>query len=418
MIHRHISAPLLDALADTPVVLLHGARQTGKSTLAQWFAAEKHAGRYLTLDDAAVLAAARSDPSGFIGGLKGPVVIDEVQRAPELFLAIKASVDRDRKPGRFLLTGSANVLLLPRLSESLAGRIEVLKLWPLSQGELEGSKEGFIDELFGGQLANTANPREGSSRFLSRLLRGGYPPVNQRPSAERQKAWFGSYITTILQRDVRDLANIDGLTALPRMLSLLAARAASLMNLSELSRSLAMPLTTLKRYIALLETTFLIQTLPPWSTNMGKRLVKTPRLILSDTGLMSYLLGLSEERLGDQPNLLGPLLENFVVMELQKQVSWSRVQPRLFHFRTQTGQEVDIVLEDAAGRLVGVEVKASSTVSSQDFKGLGALSELSGRRFHRGVVLYTGSESIPFGPKLHALPLNALWRLGAKQTKA
>jgi predicted AAA+ superfamily ATPase len=410
---RHIESPLLDALADTPVVLLHGARQTGKSTLARSIAAGKHPATYLTLDDAGVLAAARSDPAGFIGGLSGPVVLDEIQRAPEIFLAIKAAVDRDRKPGRFLLTGSANVLLLPRLSDSLAGRMEILTLWPLSQGEIEGVREGFLDLLFSSRLPDQRTARERPAHLVRRMLRGGYPGIGMRISEQRQKAWFGSYITTILQRDVRDLANIEGLTTLPRLMSLLATRAASLLNVSELSRSFAMPMTTLKRYLALLETTFLIQMLPPWSNNLGKRLVKTPRLVLADSGLMSYLLGLTEQRLDEQPNLLGPLLENFVIMELQKQLGWSRAKPQLFHFRTQVGQEVDIVLEDSAGRVVGVEVKATSSVTGQDFKGLRALAELLGRRFLRGVLLYRGSEIIPFGPKLHALPMNSLWTAGS-----
>jgi predicted AAA+ superfamily ATPase len=234
-------------------------------------------------------------------------------------------------------------------------------------------------------------------------------------SEERQKAWFGSYVTTILQRDVRDLANIEGLTQLPRLLSLIAARATSFVNLSELSRSIAIPQTTLKRYMALLETTFLVRTLPAWSGNLGKRLVKAPKLVLGDTGLMSYLLGLSKRRLAMDMNLLGPLLEGFVIMELEKQLAWSQTQSRLFHFRTQTGLEVDIVLEDSAGRLVGIEVKAGATVTSQDFKGLRAFAEMTGRRFRRGVVLYTGNETIPFGRDLHALPVNALWSMSAKR---
>ena len=415
MVRRNISAALLAALADNPVVLLHGARQVGKSTLAQWIAVEEHPARYLTLDDAGVLAAARGDPSGFITGLEGSVVLDEVQRAPELFLAIKASVDRDRSPGRFLLTGSADVMLLPDLSESLAGRMEVLTLWPLSQGETEGVKEGFIDAVFSDALPGKMKFLENMSALLGRILRGGYPVVYGRGSEERQKAWFGSYVTTILQRDVRDLANIEGLTQLPRMLSLLAARATSLLNLSELSRSIAIPQTTLKRYMALLETTFLVRTLPAWSGNLGKRLVKAPKLVLSDTGLMSYLLGLSRARLAADTNPLGPLLENFTVMELEKQLTWSQTQPRLFHFRTQTGQEVDMVLEDSAGRLVGIEVKAGATLNSQDFKGLRAFAEMTGRRFRRGVVLYTGTESIPFGRQLHALPISVLWSMSAKK---
>jgi hypothetical protein len=418
MFPRHMTGLLLDALADTPVVLLHGARQTGKSTLAQWLAEKKHKARYVTLDDAGVLSAARSDPSGFIHGLESPVVIDEVQRAPELFPAIKVSVDRNRKPGRFLLTGSANVLLLPRLAESLAGRMEILKLWPLSQGEIEGAKEGFVDGLFAHALPPPVAGQAARAQIFHRLVRGGYPVVQDRLSEDRRRAWFGSYLTTILQRDVRDLANIEGLTALPRLLSLLAARATSLLNLSELSRSFAVPLTTLKRYMALLETIFLIQTLPPWSRNLSKRLVKTPRLVFGDTALMSHLLGLNEQRLAEPANWIGPLLENFVVMELQKQAAWSHVRPGLFHFRTQTGQEVDIVLEDASGRIVGVEVKAASTVYTQDFKGLRALAELTGRRFLRGVMLYLGSESIPFGPQMHALPVSALWQLGATKVPA
>ncbi|MBI2986110.1 MAG: ATP-binding protein [Deltaproteobacteria bacterium] len=414
MIKRHISASLLEALGDNPVVLLHGARQTGKSTLAQWLALNQHPSRYLTLDDVGVLAAAQGDPGGFIAALKEPVVIDEIQRAPELFMAIKAAVDRDRRPGRFLLTGSADVMLLPRLSESLAGRMEILTLWPLSQGEIDGIKESFLDAVFGNELPTKIKIRQDWSGLLARMLRGGYPVVQGRLTEDRQKAWFSSYVSAILQRDVRELASIEGLTVLPRLLSLLAARSTSLLNVSDLSRSVAIPQTTLKRYMALLEMTFLIQTLPAWSSNLNKRLVKAPKLILNDTGLMAYLLGLSRERLVTEGTLAGPLLENFVVMELRKEAAWSRTRPQVFHFRTLTGQEVDVVLEDAAGKLVGIEVKASGTVDGKDFRGLRALAELTGKRFQNGVVLYSGSECIPFGPQLHAIPVNALWETSNK----
>lgn len=413
MYRRNIRGALLAALADTPVVFLGGARQTGKSTLARWVADGEHPARYLTLDDVGVLAAARADASGFLAGLDGSVVLDEVQRAPGLFLAIKAEVDRDRRSGRFLLTGSSNVLLLPRLSESLAGRMEILTLWPLSQGELDGMEEGFVDSAFSeGLLALVKDT--GSSGLIDRVLGGGYPEVLERGAGDRRRAWFGSYVTTILQRDVRDIANIEGLTELPRLLALLASRAASLLNYSDLSRAAAMPRSTLKRYLALLETTFLVETLPAWSANLGKRLVKSPKIMLTDTGLLAYLLGLDAERLASERVLLGPLLENFVMMELRKQSAWSRTQPRMFHFRTQTGQEVDIVLEDAAGRVVGIEVKASATVGAGDFKGLRTLAESLGDRFRRGVVLYTGTASIPFGERLHALPISALWNTGLR----
>ena len=395
------------------MVLLNGARQTGKSTLVGSGMLGNHEARYLTLDEAGVLAAAEADPGGFLSGLQGPVILDEVQRCPGLFPAIKAEVDRDRRPARFLLTGSANVLLLPRLSESLAGRMEILTLWPLSQGEIEDVKEGFVDAVFSGDpLPSQKQPGE-APRLHERLLYGGYPEVLGRSTESRRRAWFGSYVTTILQRDVRDLSNIEGLTELPRLLSLLAARSASLVNYAELSRSASMPQSTLKRYISLLEATFLVGTLPAWSSNLGKRLVKSPKLLLCDSGLITALQGLSAERLASDPVLVGPLLENFVAMEIQKQSAWSDTQPRLFHFRTQTGQEVDVVMEDVAGRVVGVEVKAAATVGARDFRGLRALSEASGDRFRRGVVLYTGRTTVPFAKDMYALPVSSLWNMTA-----
>ena len=410
MIFRHITSSLTEALADTPVVFLNGARQTGKSFLVQWLASTAHPARYITLDDIGALAAARSDPAGFLAGLDGPIILDEVQRAPELFLAIKAEVDRDRRPGRFLLTGSADLLLLPGLSESLAGRMEIITLWPLSQGEIEDTGEGFIDAVFAEKL--TAPSVEGADRsgLIDRIQTGGYPEMQTRTSQRRRQAWFDAYVTTILQRDVRDLAHIEGLTAMPRLLSLLAARATSLLNFAELSRSTGIPQSTLKRYMALLETTFILQLLPPWSGNLGKRLVKAPKVLLNDSGLLAHLLGS-----GSSPEQVGLLLENFVIMELHKQATWSTQRVQLFHFRTQTGREVDIVLEDAGGRIVGIEIKAAATVRTDDFKGLRTLADELGDRFHRGVLLYTGVDCIPFGSRLHALPVNALWRLSSSE---
>lgn len=415
MIRRNLTVGLGEALSDTPVVLLHGARQTGKSTLARWMGKTVHPARYLSLDDAGVLAAARSDPAGFLAGVGRPVILDEVQRAPELFLAMKSEVDRDRHAGSFFLTGSGNVFLLPTLSESLAGRMEILTLWPFSQGELEGVGEGFIDAVFSSKLPRQSGRLPSRPILVRRILRGGYPEVVDRTDPGRRSAWFGAYLTTILQRDVRDFSQIEGLTMVPRLLALLAARAAGLLNISDISRSIGIPHTTLNRYLALLEMTFLIQYLPPWSSNLSKRLVKAPKLFLCDSGLMSHLLGLSEDRLQQTPESLGPLLENFVVMELVKQATWSEVRASLFHFRTHAGQEVDIVIEDAAGNLVGVEVKASTTVTAGDFKGLRFLSDAVEKRFLRGIVLYMGKEMIPFGDKLVAMPISALWQLGARK---
>jgi len=417
MFPRHIVPRLQAALSDSPVVLLNGARQTGKTTLVRWLSERGRRARYLTLDDAATLAAAHVDPTGFIAGLDGPVVLDEVQKAPELFPAIKVAVDRKRSPGRFLLTGSANVLSLPRLSESLAGRMEILTLWPLSQGEIEGARESFLDAVFAKTMPSIHMKATERADLLKRVTRGGYPEIQGR-AENRRDAWFASYVTTILQRDVRDLAQIEGLTAMPRLLALLAARTTSLLNFAELSRSMAIPQTTLKRYVALLEMTFLVHLIPAWSSNLSKRLVKTPRMVLGDTGLAAHLTGLREKRFREEPGRAGPLLENFVAMELRKQSAWSRARVGLHHFRTVAGQVVDFVLEHEDGRLVGIEVKASSTVTGADFRGLKALREATSARFHRGVLLYTGSEALPFGSGMYALPVGALWRLGARGVEA
>ena len=384
MYRRLLTQPLTDALADSPVVLVNGARQTGKTTLVHSLKAQRPA-TYLTLDDIGVLSAARSDPQGFLAGLSGPVVLDEVQHVPGLFPALKAAVDKQRVPGRFLLTGSANVLLLPKLSESLAGRMEVLTLWPLAQAELSGAAGNLVDALFSERLhVGQDLPATEPADLVRRLLGGGYPEPLARSSPERRRAWFNSYLTTILQRDVRDIANIEGLTDLPRLLALLASRTGSLLNQADVSRASGLPYTTLLRYLALLEATFLVQMLPPWSSNLGQRLVKAPKVTLCDTGLAASLLGLDGERLAGDGAMRGQLLETFVTMEMRKQAGWSRTQPGLFHWRTASQQEVDLLLEDASGRLVGIEVKAAGTASASDFKGLKALAEATGGRFLRG----------------------------------
>lgn len=408
---RNIEPKLRAALSDTPVVLIHGARQTGKTTLAREVSSHAPARRYLTLDDATTLGAARADPDGFVAALDGPVVLDEVQRAPELFRAIKAAVDRDRAHGRFLMTGSANVLLLPKLSESLAGRLEIITLWPLSQGELSGRIEKFIDTAFGARFIGGRVVERSGASVWDRLLRGGYPEPLTRAEDARRDAWFASYISTILQRDVRDLANIDGLSDLPRLLTLLASRVGGLLNFADLSRSLSLPQSTLKRYFALLEATFLVLTLPAWSNNQGLRLTKAPKLMLADTGLAAHLLGMDPHRLKADGNARGLLLENFVAMELIKQATWSATRVKAYHFRTVAGKEVDLVLEDSAGRVVGIEVKSAMSVDSGDFGGLRALREAAGEKFVRGIVLHDGGETVGFGTDMFAVPVRALWEM-------
>ena len=408
MITRNITPRLTDALADTPVVLLNGPRQAGKTTLAQSLIAAGYPATYLTLDDSSVLAAA-ADAPGFVAGLTGPVILDEIQHAPQLFPAIKASVDRDRRPGRFLLTGSANVLLLPKISESLAGRMEVLTLWPLAQAEIEGHPGSLTDLLFARSLSLPTPPKLTRDGFIARIMDGGYPEPLSRPAEVRRRAWFESYLTTILQRDVRDIANIEGLSSLPRLLSLLASRVGALLNLTDVSNASRIAYATLHRYMTVLEATFLVQLLTPWSNNLGARLVKTPKLLLNDTGLAASLLGLDAQRLATDGPLLGQFLENFVALEIKKDIGWSATRPSLFHYRTHTRQEVDLVLESPAGDVVGIEVKASSSVHGSDFKGLRSLSEASAGRFVRGLILYGGSQVVPFAENLHAVPLSILW---------
>jgi predicted AAA+ superfamily ATPase len=409
MKQRFLAPQVMAALSDTPVVFVQGPRQAGKTTLVQNLYLQGYQARYLTLDDAAVLQAATADPQGFISGLPERVILDEVQRAPDLFLAIKHSVDKNRAPGRFLLTGSANAMLLPQASESLAGRMEVLPLWPFSQGEIGGVQENFIAACFATEFSPGRITGADWPTLVSKIVAGGYPEALARTKPDRRQAWFGSYVTTILERDVRDIANIQGLRELPKLLRLVAARSANVLNFNDLARDAGIAPTTLKRYWSLLEAVLLGITIPAWSGNLTSRLSKTPKLLIGDAGLLCYLLGLDEARLTDDSLMTGAALETFVGLELIKQLAWNSNAPRLFHYRTHAQQEVDYVLEDRSGRLVGIEVKKSASPSSSDFRGLRQLAEQTGEKFVRGILLYTGTESVSFGPGLHAVPISSLW---------
>ena len=413
MFKRHITRNLVEALGDTPVVFLRGARQSGKSALVQELARSSFNAAYYTLDNAATLSAAGSDPVGFIAGLPKPVIIDEVQRVPGLFLAIKEDVDAHRSPGRYLLTGSANVMVMPRIADSLAGRMAVITLWPLSQGEIEGVEENFIDAVFNSDLSAIRHPSLKIQSLWDRLAAGGFPEPMQRSSAKRRASWFDSYLVSMVERDLRDLSQIRDITVLPKLLRLLAARSATLFNQSEISRSSGVPNSTLSRYLAVLEATFLIHMLPAWSANLGKRLTRSPKLFISDTGVACHLLDVVPDRFSNQPELAGRLFENFVVSEILKQVSWAASQVTVYHFRSPAGREVDVVLEDRAGAMVGIEIKLTASPTAGTFSGLKALQELAGKRFRAGILLYTGKDMVPFGKKLAAIPVSALWAAGS-----
>lgn len=413
LLNRHLTPRLVSALKSAPVVFLTGARQVGKSTLAKQLIAGKDGARYLTFDEPGILLAARRDPAGFLEALAdiNTVVLDEVQRVPELYLPLKLSVDENRRPGRFILTGSTSALFLPQLADALVGRVQLHTLHPFSQGELEGRLESFIDWCF----SNEGLPEDQSlevlnkSEVASRICVGGFPPVVSNPEHSADDSWFESYIQTLLSRDVKDLSNIDRLLEFPDLLRLLAARIGTLTNLSEISRTTGIPLNSLKRYLALLQAVFIYQPLPPWHANLGKRLVKSPKSFLVDTGLACHLLQISDPASSNP--YYGRLLETFVVNELRKQLSWNNTRCHLYHWRTHEGDEVDVVLESSAGAIAGIEVKAASTIANSDVTGLSNLARRLGSKFKKGVLLYQGRTAIPFEKKIVALPISMLWKI-------
>ena len=391
-------------------VVLTGARQVGKSTLAREVCARR-GGTYVDLDDETALEAALVDPAAFLDR-RPPVAIDEVQRGGDALLrAIKARLDRARRPGAFLLTGSTRFLTLPALSESLAGRVEVLELWPFSQGEIEGGRDGLADRLFGPPGVSPGDRATGTTRksIVERICRGGFPEVqNLRPPLRRR--WFASYVRTVTQRDVLDVSRLRQIEELPRLLRLLATRTAQEVNAQHLSNDLGMPRTTLLGYMAAVEVVYLWNRLPAWSRNLTAKVIRHPKGYLPDTGLAAYLLGAEPETLLRPGNpLLGPLLETLVVGELVRQRGWARADHDLFHFRDRSGPEVDVILETRDGRVAAVEVKAGETVTARDFAGINLLADRLGDAFAHGVVLHLGESAHPFGDRRTALPLGALW---------
>lgn len=401
--------PLVEAaLVDTRVVLIVGPRQAGKTTLARQFAQDDRP--YITLDDAGALSAARSDPVGFVRGLQR-AVIDEVQRAPELMLAIKESVDRDEGPGRFLLTGSANIATVPAIADSLAGRMATISLLPFAQSEIRSSSGRFIERLFAGEDVTTGDNMVLGDELIALVLRGGYPEALRRATFARRSAWLEDYVAQILDRDVRDIANIDQLDRLPRLLEVLAEHSGQLVNHSSFGAALSLSSVTAQKYVSILERLFLVRTLAPWSSNRLSRLIKTPKLHFLDSGLLATLREDEEESLRQDRSRFGALLESFVVSELLKLASWSERRVSFSHYRTKDQDEVDVVIEDRRGRIIGIEVKASATVRQQDFRGLRQLQEAVGDRFVRGLVLHDHDRVTPFDEKLQAAPLSVLWSM-------
>jgi hypothetical protein len=405
MFQRFVERRAEEALADTPVVLIVGPRRAGKTTLVRKMG--ETGWTYSTLDDQTVLEAAQSDPAGFIRGLDR-AIIDEIQRAPNLLLAIKKTVDEDYRPGRFLLTGSANVLTLPRVADSLAGRMETIRMLPLARAEIENRAPTFLERLFEGSLHSQRDAIVGDE-LVQLALRGGFAEAISRDIERRRQDWARSYLTSILTRDLRDIAEVEKLTELPKFVRLLAEHSGQLVNYSQLASGINVNHRTGQRYIGLLEQVFLIATLQPWFTNALKRIVKTPKLHFLDSGLLAAARGLTFDRIKADRGAFGALLESFVFSEVLKLMTASDLRLTPHHFRDRDMREVDIVLERDDGMIAAIEVKASATVKASDFSGLRALADACGDRFAFGVVLYDSTDVVPFGDRLAAAPLSCLW---------
>jgi len=405
LFHRFSAGRVATALKDTPVVMVNGPRQSGKTTLVRDLVAGKRA--FFTLDDETVLEGARQDPTGFMRGLDH-TTIDEVQRAPDLLRAIKRSVDQDRRPGRFLITGSANLLTLPTVSESLAGRMEVVTLLPLSRAEIRGRRPAFLRKALTGALVRPPEVMIGDA-LVHAVLTGGYPEMLRRGESGRRQAWAREYVRAIVERDVRDIADVERLDQMPRLLRVLAHHSGQLTNFAQIGGQNGLDDKTTKKYVAILEQLFLVRRLEPWFRNRLKRLVKTPKLHVLDSGLLAALLGATAERIVRDRSIFGPLLEAFVFSEVLKQGTWLDEACTLSHYRDKDQDEVDIVIEDETAGLVGIEVKAAATVNARDFKGLRKLADATGGALRLGLVLYDGEHTVPFGERLFAAPVSCVW---------
>lgn len=405
MFARTVTPSIKVALSDTPVVMVVGPRQVGKTTLVRQIAGSDM--QYLTLDDEATRLSAQDDPVGLVRRLDR-AVIDEVQRAPELLLAIKKSVDEDRRPGRFLLTGSANIMTLPKVADSLAGRMQTQLLLPLSQAEIESSGGNWVQAAFSGKLPAVVRPSLGAD-LLQRVLKGGYPEVLARANEARRVQWAQSYIDSILVRDVADLSQVDKLDQMPRLFEALAHTAGQMSNYTKLGGQVGLDSKTASRYVGIFEQLYLIQRVAVWSANALNRVVKTPKLQFLDSGLLAAACGLGHDAIERDKTKFGALLETFVYAELLKCIHGLPQRYRILYYRDLSGTEVDFVLENSAGEVVGVEVKASATVRRNDLKGLKKLAELAGERFKLGVLLYDGDQTVPLGDGIWAAPISTLW---------
>ncbi len=409
---RHLLGPVRDALLDTRVVAVVGPRQAGKSTLVRQLVGELVGATYASLDDPEVRALASDDPIGFIEGRPGLFAIDEVQRVPDLILAIKASVDRDQRPGRFLITGSSQLSANRAVSETLAGRIERHTLWPLSQGELEQHRETFLDRLLTGNLPAAFTCTLGKRDYLERAVAGGFPEAVLRQGS-RRRAWFTSYVGTVIEREAPGISASPRTADLPRLLRLVAARHAGLINVADLAADARLPRTSVLRYLDVLEALFLTVRIPAWSTNLSQREIRAPKIFVTDPGLAAALrraevetMVLPEVSKGSE----GPIIEGFVLAELLRQAAAAADPPAISHYRSSDGVEIDLLVEAPDGRVAAIEVKAGAGITPSAPRNLAALRDRLGDRFIGGVVLHAGQRGTVLGERITSAPIAALWQ--------
>ncbi len=411
LIPRAIEPELRDILSVSRAAAITGPRQAGKSTLARQLQSAGVVPNYFTLDDEATRNAARADPDGFALSLPRPAVIDEVQRVPSLMLAVKQILDDDAAPGQFLLTGSADLLTARVVADALPGRVEYLNLWPLARAEIEGKRDSVIDALLDGTPPLVSGAPKGRAASAELVVAGGFPDALNRNQRQRAR-YLRSYVQATLSRDLPEIGGVRGDPAkLEQLLRLLAARTSTLVNYAALGRALAIDEKTVKAHVELLAQLFLLHRLRPWSANLGARQVKTPKLLLTDTGLAAALVGVDAARYSapDQGALAGGLFETFVVMELIKQASWSATSVELYFYRDSDKREVDLVVESASGDVVAIEAKAAAATTASDVRGLRVLRDKLGERFKTGIVIYSGEHTLPIQDRIWAVPISGLW---------
>lgn len=401
-------------MAEEPVIAVHGARTVGKSTLLGSLASA--AGREpLDLDDPATRDAVEASVSAFAGA-ESPVFVDEYQHVPTILDAIKSELNRDLRPGRFVLTGSTRYASLPVAAQSLTGRLHVMTLWPLSQGEIDGVEERFAQQLLTdpSTLVVPATSNTARAEYVDRLLRGGFPLAVGRKAGSHRNRWFDDYMRLVIERDVAELSRIQQREKMPQLVARLAGQTAQILSLAPLAAASGIERSTTEHYVRLLEAAFVVYRLPAWGTTLRARASSKPKVHMVDTGVAGRMLRITADRLAaahpQAMSELGHLLETFCVGEILKQVSWMEIPAQAGHWRTHDGDEVDLVLERDDGAVACVEVKAGERVPEKDFRGMRKLRDALGDRFLGGVVLHLGRHAYTAEERLHALPVDRLWK--------